>query len=174
MMRLVDGFRCWIDALQSIALSLIISFSLIVLPNASNGASKEALKLLQLEGIDQSLLNTVILLVEERLPAYKETNPTLSDEAILEAGRLLEAELTEAVPHLLDSMASTYDQQYTRGELAELIAFLETSLGKKYTHRSLENRRYIASLINVWFSSAEKRMADKMDKKIGFELDTPL
>ncbi len=174
MMRLADGFRCWIGAFQAIALSLLMSLSLIVVPTASNSASKEALKLLQLEGIDQSLLNTVILLVEDKLPAYKETNPALPDEVILEAGRILEAELIESVPYLLDSMASTYDQHYTRGELAELIAFLETPLGKKYAHRSLDNRRHVASLINVWFSSAEKIMVDKLEKKIGFELDAPL
>jgi hypothetical protein len=124
----------------------------------SNRFDYEVIKFLRLMNVDDLLLQTIDTILRAMIPVWEAEDPDFPSERFIQ--KVQQKVDTES---LLYAMAPVYSRYYTREEIAGLIAFYETPLGRKTNNETAQIIQECLAANQTWAEAMAEKIAEDLD-----------
>jgi hypothetical protein len=124
----------------------------------SNRFDYEVVKFLRLTKVDDLLLQTIDTVMRALIPAWEAEDPDFPSERFIQ--KVQQKVDTES---LLYAMVPIYSRYYTREEIAGLIAFCETPLGRKTISEAAQIVQECLAANQTWAEALAEKIAEDLD-----------
>jgi len=116
----------------------------------------EVVKLMRLMDTDDMTLQTLEVGLKANIPLWEADDPDFPSEEFIER-----IQQRVDIDSLLYQMVPLYSRYYTHEEIAGLIAFYETSLGRKRVKETPQMVQEMLVAFQTWLMSSLERFSEK-------------
>jgi hypothetical protein len=124
----------------------------------ANRFDYEVVKLLRLTKTDDLMLQTMEFVLEAQMQQFKMEDPDFPDEKFMEKFRQ-----KVDIESLLYACVPVYNRLYTREEIAGLIAFHESPLGRKMNGKSSQILQECMAANQAWLEAIGEKIEKDLD-----------